>query len=172
MGTRIQTLLRHVRDLFFRQLCFMNSIPPQLPTSNPAVGLLGRFGLATMIGFAMLFPLGLTVLYPPWNKVDCQRRQILYWSEQTEVHSSSFAGFDFLFSNEKWHREQTPPTPASDTYFKSIEYQLAYPILVFEWFLLAIIGIIVYWRSSRHIFSPLLTNSNSPAAPPPQSPQQ
>lgn len=131
--------------------------PPQNDTTHPTAGILGRFGLATIVGLFLVVPFSLTVLYPPWSKVDCQRRQILYWSEQTEVHSSSFAGFDFLFSTAKWHREQTPPNPSSDTYFKSIEYQIAYPVLLFEWFLLAVGGVVAYWRISRRIFSPLLS---------------
>ena len=143
---------------------------PSNSSPNPSAGLLGRFGLATVLGLAMLFPIGLTVLYPPWTKIFCQRRQILYWSEQTEIHSSSFAGFDFLFSKEKWHREQTPPNPSSDTHFESIEYQITYPVLFIEWLILFGIGIFAYIRLSKRIFVPLLSNPSSTKRPEPSSP--
>lgn len=146
----------------------MNAIPSPPPTNAPA-GLLGRLGLATVLGFALLVPFGLTVLYPPWLKVNCERRQILYWSEQTKVESSSFAGFDFLFSSDKWHREQTPPNPSSDTYFRSIEYQLAYPILFIEWLILVALGVVLYWRLSKRIFTPLIASAVPPVIQPPKT---
>lgn len=127
---------------------------PTTTSPNPVPGLLGRFGLATMLGFATLIPLVLTLLVPPWSKVDCQRRQTLYWSERREIHSIHFAGFDFLFAKEKWSREQTPPHPSSDTFFRSIEYQISYPVLLVEWTIVIAIGIFAYVRLARRIFSP------------------
>jgi hypothetical protein len=146
-----------------------NTTPPN-SASNPSAGLLGRFGLATVLCLAMFFPISLTAFYPPWSKVDCKRRQTLYWSERTEIHSTSFAGFDFLFSKEKWHREQTPPNPGSDTYFESIEYQITYPVLFIEWLILLGIGIFAYIRLSKRIFVPLLSNPSLTNRPEPSSP--
>lgn len=125
--------------------------PPTIAT-NSAAGILGRFGLVMLLSLALLVPLGLTAFFPPWSKVECKRRQILYWSERTEVYSKSFAGFDFLLSSEKWHREQSVPNPSSDTYFESIEYEISYPILLIEWLILLAIALFAYIRLAKRIF--------------------
>lgn len=133
-----------------------NNLPP-VAAPNTAASFLGRFGLATVICLALCLPLGLTLLYPPWSKVDCQRRQTLYWSERREIYSTHFAGFDFVFAKEKWSREQTPPHPSSDTFFKSIEYQISYPVLFIEWVFIAGIGIFTYVRLAQRILPPFNT---------------
>ncbi len=129
-----------------------NQASPPTIAKNAAAGVLGRFGLVTLLSLALLVPLGLTAFFPPWSKVECKRRQILYWSERTEVYSKSFAGFDFLLSREKWRREQSVPNPSSDTYFDSIEYEISYPILLIEWLVLLGIAIFAYIRLARRIF--------------------
>jgi hypothetical protein len=134
----------------------MNSSPlPPVVSPTPSAGLLGRFGLATLLGIAMLVPVGLTLIYPPWYKLECKRRQLLVFSEIREIHASSFAGFDFLFAKEKWHREKTPPHPGADTFFESIEYHISYPVLFTEWLALAGLGIFAYLRLSKRIFPPI-----------------
>jgi hypothetical protein len=113
---------------------------------------LGRFGLAVLVSLASLLPLGLTVAFPPWDRVECQRRQILYWSEISKVESRSFAGWDTALAKEKWSRIQNPPSPSSDTYFTSKEYAINWLVLAIEWLVILSLAVIGYIKLSQRVF--------------------
>jgi len=132
-------------------------------TNGSAISL-GRFGLGVLISMATLLPLGLTIAFPPWDRLECQRRQILYWSEISKVEARSFAGFDFLFSRDKWRRVQNPPAPSSDTYFQSKEYAINWLVLAIEWLAVFAFAILSYIKISRRIFPSVAVNSDTPAA--------
>lgn len=127
---------------------------------------LGRFGLGVLVFLATLLPLGLTLAFPPWDQLECQRRQILYWSEISTVEDRSFAGFDFLFSREKWSRVQNPPSPSSDTYFQSREYAINWFVLIMEWIAVFAIAIVGYVKVSRRIFPSVTFNQKELATDP------
>ena len=128
---------------------------PTASTSASHVGtFLGVFGLTVIQGALIVACLALTILVPPWSEIHCQRRQTLYWSERIEVRNSSFAGFDFLFSGEKWTMIKTPPNPSSEMKFESKEYGLCWPLLVCEWAVVLTVGGVSYYRLTRRIFHP------------------
>src|SRR5687768_8875104 len=100
-----------------------------------AAGCLSHIGLFTIIGLGTLPIFALTLVVPPWVKVDCQRRQIIFTSMQTRVYKKSFAGFDYVFSSDKWERIG-PKNRKPGTYFDCTEYHVHWWVLVGEWFTL------------------------------------
>jgi hypothetical protein len=122
----------------------------QSSTNSTAAGCFSQIGLLAVVAFGTLSILALTVILPPWVKVDCQRRQILYWSEQVKVHKRTFAGYDLLFADPKWQRIG-PANPASDTYFDVTEYQVFWPLLVGEWIVVLMGGGVLFFVVSRRL---------------------
>lgn len=120
-------------------------------TTEPTSNYLGHFGLATLICFITLPVFALTIFFPPWFEVHCQRREILYWSERVTIHHKSFAGFDYLLASKKWQIVKPTPVPASGL-FESKEFGLAWPILFMEWIIVSVVAGICYYRISRQVF--------------------
>ena len=121
---------------------------------SPTGRALGHFGLAVLVALMALPLLAVTALVPPWIEVHCQRRQILYWSERTKLHATSFAGFDFLFSGQKWSSTKVPPNPPSDTYFDSKEFSVHRGLLATEWGAIVVAAAIAYYKLARRAFQP------------------
>jgi len=122
------------------------------PLSQPG-RLFAQFGLAVIIGLVSLPVIILTVLFPPWLEIHCQRRQILYWSERVKIHEKSYAGFDYFSSREKWATTKTPPNPSSDTLFESTEFDVCWPLLACEWVAVVAVAGAFYITLSRRFFS-------------------
>jgi hypothetical protein len=121
-----------------------NAVPPS------AHGCLSRIGLACVVSLGALWLLGVATVLPPWVKVKCQRRQVLYWSEQVKIYEQEFAGYDLLTSKSKWQTIGPATSPSSETYFDVTEYRVYWPLLAAEWAVicLAAIGVFV-WLSRR-----------------------
>ena len=131
-------------------------------TNTEPSRLLGRFGLATIIGIASLAVAFLCLLFPPWLEVECERRKNKLYvpeSRQVEVYDKSFAGFDFVLDEAKWTRTTVPVHPVGTTLFKSTEFEIYWRLLVCEWVVLALIGSIGYFKISRRIFKTVQTPS-------------
>ena len=82
---------------------------PDRSTQSAAAGCLSQFGLLVIVGVGAVSAGGLAMLLPPWVKVDCQRHQVLYWSEVVEDHDSSFAGYHWLLAGKEWQTERSEP---------------------------------------------------------------
>lgn len=135
------------------------------PLSQPG-RLLGQFGLAVIIGLVSLPVITLTVLFPPWLEVHCQRRQILYWSQRVSIHETSYAGFDYLLSGDKWATTKTPPNPSSETLFEAKEFDVYWLLLAGEWVAVLAVAATFYMKLSLRVFqlpestNPILAEQN------------
>jgi hypothetical protein len=134
------------------------------PIDSTAVRRFSQLRLLAVITCFALPILALTVIVPPWVKVVSQRRQILYWSQHVKVQKQTFAGYDFLFAEEKWHRTGPAIVP-SDTYFDVEEYQVFAPLLVGEWVAILLVGvgifIIVSRQTRRRLKMSLASSANN-----------
>lgn len=120
------------------------------PTNPTATGCFTEIGVFAVVAFCTLLVLGLTALVPPWVRVECQRRQVLYWSEQVQVYSRSFAGYDWLFAGPNWQR--VPESgPRSEAYFDAVEYQVFWPVLLAEWVVILVLAGVAYVAVFRRI---------------------
>ncbi len=124
-------------------------MPSHTEVSNVPNRALSQFGLAVLISAAAISLFAVTIAVPPWQEVQCQRRQTLYWSERTAIRSRSFAGFDSLRSPEKWASVKNPPNPNSDSHFESTEFQIFWPALVGEWLVVGVISVAAFCTLSR-----------------------
>jgi hypothetical protein len=123
--------------------------------SNAEIGrTLGRFGLAVLVLLVSLSAFALTAIFPPWLEVRCQRRMILYFSEQKQIYESSFAGFDYLFATRKWNATWTPPGPSPGENFDSQEFNVCWSLLFFEWLPILATAFVCDVRLSRRLFEP------------------
>jgi hypothetical protein len=114
----------------------------------------GHLGLAVTVILATLPFLVLTIAFPPWREVECQRRQILYWSERVAIRKSAFAGFDWVFSAAKWTTTKNPPNPSSESLFESHEFEIHRTVLAIEWLLLVGLAGTGWYRLGRRAFPP------------------
>ncbi len=114
---------------------------------------LSRFGLAVLCLLLASFLVAMTILYPPWVRVTCNRLMGLYISQQQEVLSSSFAGFDYLFAEEKKAATWTPPNPGSGTSFQSREFNVWWILLYIEWFVIFVAALLSYIYFCHHMRS-------------------
>lgn len=111
----------------------------------------GRFGVAVLCGLGAALFMALTLLYPPWLKVECDRYMVLYFSEQREIHTKAFAGFDNLFSGRKRERTWTPPNPPAGTPFTSVEYNVWWTLLVAEWTAIVVAAVLAYKQVTQSV---------------------
>lgn len=110
------------------------------PASSQPRSLLAPCGSVVLIGLLSALLISLTVLFPPWLEVHCERRQVLFVSHRVKVHETSFAGFDYIFAKSKW--EILLPKHGSGEHFESVEFDLYWPLLVGEWVaVIAVAGI-------------------------------
>lgn len=122
----------------------------------------GHLGLALTVVLATLPCLLLTIAWPPWREVECQRRQTLYWSERVAVRKASFAGFDWILSASKWTSTKNPPHPSSEMLFESREFEIHKPVLAVEWLLLVTIAGTVWYQLAQRVFPPTLRQDEAP----------
>ncbi len=112
--------------------------------TSPQLKSLSAIGLAVLTLLAMgPFFIG-TLVFPPWLEMDVLRQRVLITTRLIEVKSSKFVGFDYVFSNEKWHADRTPDSMVSGATFRSHEFAIHKPILIFEWMGILTIGILGY----------------------------
>ena len=135
----------------------------QSPSRSDTVGRgLGHLGLAVTVVLALLPFVLLTIAFPPWREVECQRRQTLYWSERVAIRKTSFAGFDWLFSGPKWTTTKNPPHPSSEMLFESHEFEIDRPVLAVEWLLLVGAAGTAWYRLAQRVFPATLPRDESP----------
>jgi hypothetical protein len=135
----------------------------QSPSRSDTVGRgFGHLGLAVTVVLALLPFLLLTIAFPPWREVECQRRQTLYWSERIAIRKTSFAGFDWLFSGPKWTTTKNPPNPSSEMLFESHEFEVHRPVLAVEWLLLVGVAGTAWYRVAQRVFPSVLPRDESP----------
>jgi hypothetical protein len=108
---------------------------PTLPSRAPV----GCASLFVAVGIIVT-----TILFPPWLEVRTERRELLYYSEHVEDLYSSFAGFDYLLSAEKW-KERDKRRFDYATYgwgkyghFEVTVYRVFWPMIVGEWLFLGV----------------------------------
>jgi hypothetical protein len=136
-------------------------------TPAPEAGCLSQVGLAVIIGLAAAPLLGLTVLFPPWIKVHCQRQEMLYFSQRVKIYEQSFAGFDFVFSDQKWSRSSSATVVGSGQLFDSTEYDVSRPLLAAEWAIVIAMAVAVFVMRSKRLRSGV---QQSPTSRLPDSP--
>ena len=99
-------------------------------------------GLAVLTGLTSVLLIALTILFPPWLEVHCERRQILFASHRVKVHETSFSGFDYIFAKSKW--EVLLPKHGNGELFESVEYGLHWRLLIGEWITIVVVVGICY----------------------------
>lgn len=109
-------------------------------TNSAAIGRRGKIGLRRKVGLCTLAMLGITVLVPPWDKVDCQWYKEELGAFPKKVHKQSFAGYDFLFAGSKW---EYPPHQKNGTIFDFTVFRIQWPLLICEWGVLIVAGCLV-----------------------------
>jgi hypothetical protein len=75
----------------------------------------------------------LTMLLPPWVKVRCQRKELLYFTLHVKDYERAFAGYDFLFAGAKWEAQEPPMLTTPGETFDVTEYRIFWPALLAEW---------------------------------------
>lgn len=141
-------------------------MPSHTEVSNVPNRALSQFGLAVLVSVGAIALFAGTVAVPPWQEVQCQRRQTLYWSERTAIRSRSFAGFDSLLTPEKWSSVKTPPNSNSGELFESTEFQIFWPALVGEWLVIGAVAVTVFSSLSRRWIPPTTQLSHQSIADP------
>ncbi len=117
---------------------------PSVVETSPPMKSLSAIGLAVLMMLAMgPFLIG-TLVFPPWLERDVLRQRVLINTRLVEVKSSKFAGFDYVFSRDKWHADRTPDSMVSGATFQSHEFVISKPILIAEWMGILIVGILSY----------------------------
>jgi hypothetical protein len=87
-----------------------------------------------------------TILFPPWLEVRTERREVLFYFEHVEDLHSSFAGFDYLLSAEKWKENDKRRFDyatygwAKYGHFEVTVYRVFWPLLVGEWLFLGVVA--------------------------------
>src|SRR5262249_35784642 len=133
--------------MFECELCYDEGMEPHVSKQSQANGCLSQIGLLSVLGCGTVLVVILTLLFPPWVKVKCQRQELLYFSTRAKVYDRTFAGFDFIFSGQKWTR--TPDPNVSGQLFDSTEYDIYWPVLIGEWLVVVVGAGIWFIKSSR-----------------------
>jgi hypothetical protein len=114
---------------------------------------LRQIGLATLVTRGTCLMLFLTLLLPPWVKVRCQRKELLYFTLHVKDYERAFAGYDFLFAGAKWEAQEPPRLTTPGDTFDVTEFRIFWSVLLAEWVVIcfAAVCLIVVLSGRRRV---------------------
>ena len=127
-------------------------------------GLLNQIGLARLHFWGAFVIFALTVLPPPWLKVKCQRKDLLYYSGYVKDSEPTFVGYDFFFAGPKWESPEPPVGTTPGETFVVTEYRIFWTVLLAEWVVIVLAACILFIVFSQRQRGSLARSGAVPSA--------